>query len=100
MSLRPSSANWFELLVMRDDLAVAMKVLASSRRVELQSHGEGRAPMLMPECRELWEEFDELERLYRDVRCGGFHPANAALAHEVAGKTALGIDLSELPRWG
>ena len=42
----------------------------------------------------------ELERLYRDVRCGGFHPANAALAHEVAGKTALGIDLSELPRWG
>jgi V/A-type H+-transporting ATPase subunit I len=65
MSLRPSSANWFELLVMRDDLAVAMKVLASSRRVELQSHGEGRAPMLMPECRELLEEFDELERLYR-----------------------------------
>ncbi|MDH3953569.1 MAG: hypothetical protein OEV03_05090, partial [Gammaproteobacteria bacterium] len=34
-------------------------------RVELQSHGEGRAPMLMPECRELLEEFDELERLYR-----------------------------------
>ena len=65
MSLRPSSANWFELLVMRDDLAVAMKVLAASRRVELQSHGEGRAPMLMPECRELLEEFDELERLYR-----------------------------------
>ncbi len=65
MSLRPASANWFELLVMRDDLAAAMKVLASSRRVELQSHGEGRAPMLMPECRELLEEFDELERLYR-----------------------------------
>jgi len=65
MSLRPASANWFELLVMRDDLAAAMKVLAASRRVELQSHGEGRAPMLMPECRELLEEFDELERLYR-----------------------------------
>jgi V/A-type H+-transporting ATPase subunit I len=65
MSLRPASANWFELLVMRDDLAVAMKVLASSRRVELQSHGEAKAPMLMPECRELLEEFDELERLYR-----------------------------------
>ena len=65
MSLRPASANWFELLVMRDDLAEAMKVLASSRRVELQSHGEAKAPMLMPECRELLEEFDELERLYR-----------------------------------
>jgi V/A-type H+-transporting ATPase subunit I len=65
MSLRPASANWFELLVMREDLAAAMKVLASSRRIELQSHGEGRAPMMMPECRELLEEFDELERLYR-----------------------------------
>jgi V/A-type H+-transporting ATPase subunit I len=65
VSLRPASANWFELLVMREDLAAAMTVLASSRRVELQSHGEAKAPMLMPECRELLEEFDELERLYR-----------------------------------
>ena len=65
MSLRPASASWFELLVMRDDLAAAMKVLASSRRVELQSHGEAKAPLLMPECRELLEEFDELERRYR-----------------------------------
>jgi hypothetical protein len=28
----------------------------------------------------------ELERLYRDVRCGGFHPANSAIAREVVGK--------------
>jgi alkylation response protein AidB-like acyl-CoA dehydrogenase len=42
----------------------------------------------------------ELERLYRDVRCGGFHPANPLLAHEMIGKMALGIDLSEQPRWG
>lgn len=42
----------------------------------------------------------ELERLYRDVRCGGFHPANTLLAHEVIGKIALGIDLTEQPRWG
>ena len=42
----------------------------------------------------------ELERLYRDVRCGGFHPASSPLAHEIAGKTALGIDLGEQPRWG
>ena len=65
MNLRPASANWFELLVMREDLAAAMKTLAASRRVELQSHGEARAPMLMPECRELLEDFEELERHYR-----------------------------------
>jgi alkylation response protein AidB-like acyl-CoA dehydrogenase len=43
---------------------------------------------------------NELERLYRDVRCGGFHPANSNLTHEIVGKTALGIGLDEMPRWG
>jgi alkylation response protein AidB-like acyl-CoA dehydrogenase len=43
---------------------------------------------------------NELEHLYRDVRGGGFHPANAALTHEIVGKTALGIGLDEAPRWG
>ena len=41
---------------------------------------------------------NELERLYRDVRCGGFHPGNAALTHELVGKAVLGI-LAEQPRW-
>jgi alkylation response protein AidB-like acyl-CoA dehydrogenase len=43
---------------------------------------------------------NELERLYRDVRAGGFHPANAQLTHEIVGKTALGVGLDEQPRWG
>jgi alkylation response protein AidB-like acyl-CoA dehydrogenase len=42
---------------------------------------------------------NELERLYRDVRCGGFHPANGPLVHELVGKSTLGI-LGEEPRWG
>jgi alkylation response protein AidB-like acyl-CoA dehydrogenase len=42
----------------------------------------------------------ELERLYRDVLCGGFHPANPLLTHEFIGKMALGIDVAEQPRWG
>jgi alkylation response protein AidB-like acyl-CoA dehydrogenase len=41
---------------------------------------------------------NELERLYRDVRCGGFHPANSALVHEIVGKSALGV-LGDDPRW-
>jgi alkylation response protein AidB-like acyl-CoA dehydrogenase len=41
----------------------------------------------------------ELERLYRDVRCGGFHPGNDALTHEMVGKIALGIAAEEGPRW-
>jgi len=42
----------------------------------------------------------ELERLFRDARCGRFHPANANLVHEIVAKTTLGIDLGEQPRWG
>jgi alkylation response protein AidB-like acyl-CoA dehydrogenase len=41
---------------------------------------------------------NELERLYRDVRAGGFHPANAALTHESVAKALLGIDPAG-PRW-
>jgi alkylation response protein AidB-like acyl-CoA dehydrogenase len=41
---------------------------------------------------------NELERLYRDVRAGGFHPGNDALTHELVGKAVLGI-LPEQPRW-
>jgi alkylation response protein AidB-like acyl-CoA dehydrogenase len=40
------------------------------------------------------------ERLLRDARLGRIHPANAYLTHEVMAKTALGIGLDELPRWG
>jgi alkylation response protein AidB-like acyl-CoA dehydrogenase len=43
---------------------------------------------------------NELEQLFRDARCGRFHPANTFLTHEIAAKTALGIDLGEQPRWG
>jgi alkylation response protein AidB-like acyl-CoA dehydrogenase len=43
---------------------------------------------------------NELERLFRDARCGRFHPANANLVTEIVAKTALGIDLGEQPRWG
>ncbi len=43
---------------------------------------------------------NELERLFRDARAGRFHPANAALAHELVGKMSLGINPDEQPRWG
>jgi alkylation response protein AidB-like acyl-CoA dehydrogenase len=41
---------------------------------------------------------NELERIYRDVRCGGFHPANSSIVHEIVGKGLLGV-LGEMPRW-
>jgi alkylation response protein AidB-like acyl-CoA dehydrogenase len=41
---------------------------------------------------------NELERLYRDVRCGGFHPGNHVYVHEMVGKLLLGVE-AETPRW-
>jgi alkylation response protein AidB-like acyl-CoA dehydrogenase len=41
-----------------------------------------------------------LERLFRDARLGRIHPANAMLTHEIVGKTLLGINPDETPRWG
>jgi alkylation response protein AidB-like acyl-CoA dehydrogenase len=43
---------------------------------------------------------NELERLFRDARCGRFHPANTFLTHEIVAKSALGIEMGEQPRWG
>ena len=34
---------------------------------------------------------NELERLYRDVRSGPFHPPNSDTAHDLIGKTYLGV---------
>jgi alkylation response protein AidB-like acyl-CoA dehydrogenase len=66
-------------------------VESAKRVVDLAMSASGGAGMF---------KGNELERLYRDVRCGGFHPANTFLTHEIVGKTALGIGLDEQPRWG
>jgi alkylation response protein AidB-like acyl-CoA dehydrogenase len=41
-----------------------------------------------------------IERLFRDARLGRMHPANSMLTHEMVGKTLLGINPDEAPRWG
>jgi alkylation response protein AidB-like acyl-CoA dehydrogenase len=41
-----------------------------------------------------------LERYYRDVRAGAFHPFGNDLAKEIIGKAGLGIPLDDVPRWG
>ncbi len=40
-----------------------------------------------------------MERYYRDVRAGVNHPFSNARARELIGKLALGISLTEQPRW-
>lgn len=40
-----------------------------------------------------------LERYFRDVRAGINHPLSNARARELIGKVALGVSLTEIPRW-
>jgi alkylation response protein AidB-like acyl-CoA dehydrogenase len=40
-----------------------------------------------------------LERFYRDVRAGQFHPPSNDVALETIGKAVLGIDPAQEPRW-
>ncbi len=41
-----------------------------------------------------------MQRFYRDVRPGPFHPMTNDVAKELIGKTALGIPMEFQPRWG
>ncbi|MGH8179020.1 MAG: acyl-CoA dehydrogenase family protein [Steroidobacter sp.] len=41
-----------------------------------------------------------LEQIFRDARLGRIHPGNSMFTHELVGKTLLGIDPDEMPRWG
>ena len=41
-----------------------------------------------------------IERMFRDARLGRIHPGNSFFTHEIVGKTALGINPDEQPRWG
>ena len=48
---------------------------------------------LMDIVQQIKKDHRNVERLFRDARCGRFHPANSMLVHEIVAKTALGIDL-------
>ncbi len=41
-----------------------------------------------------------VEQMFRDARLGRIHPGNSMFTHELVGKTLLGINPDELPRWG
>jgi alkylation response protein AidB-like acyl-CoA dehydrogenase len=41
-----------------------------------------------------------IEQIFRDARLGRLHPANSLFTHELVGKTLLGINPDEQPRWG
>jgi len=80
----------------RDDLAriVLMKYIATNTAVRVvdQAMGIVGAPGIFRR--------HPMQRFYRDVRPGPFHPMTNDVARELIGKTALGIPMEFQPRWG
>ncbi len=77
MLLRPRNANWFELLTARDALAPALRSLAQSGRVELQSQTDLSADHLLPALHSAIDEYQRLARRY-----SSYWPAAAGTAAE------------------
>jgi len=80
----------------RDDLAriVMAKLQATNAAVRVvdQAMGIVGAPGIFRR--------HPMQRFYRDVRPGPFHPMTNDVAKELIGKTALGIPMEFQPRWG
>jgi V/A-type H+-transporting ATPase subunit I len=64
MTLRPASANWFELLTSRDELGAALDCLAATGSVQLQAHSQGDQRLPLPDLRATLAEYETLARRY------------------------------------
>ena len=63
--IRPRPARWFELLVARDDAALALEALAETRAVELEARPTAVLPAALADIRPLLQQFAELSLRYR-----------------------------------
>jgi V/A-type H+-transporting ATPase subunit I len=64
MGLRPSAARWFEVLTPREQLTSALSCLASTGAVELQTHSQAEAVVVLPGLEAGLAEYEELEQRY------------------------------------
>ena len=65
MILRSRPARWFEILTPRAEATAALKALADTGAVELQSHSTSAESIATPELQAVLAEFRELARSYR-----------------------------------
>ena len=64
MTLRPASANWFELLTSREELGAALDCLASTGSVQLQAHSQAEQRLQLPDLRTTLADYETLARRY------------------------------------
>jgi len=66
MGMRPIAAQWFEILTPREDLTRALRCLAGTGAVELQTHSQATSRTQLPDLHSGLEAYGELSRRYGD----------------------------------
>jgi len=64
--MRPVAAQWFEILTPREELTRALRLLAATGAVELQTHSQATSRAQLPDLHHGLDEFGELSRRYGD----------------------------------
>jgi V/A-type H+-transporting ATPase subunit I len=64
MTLRPASANWFELLTSREELGAVLDCLAATGSVQLQAHSQAEQRLALPDLRTILADYETLARRY------------------------------------
>jgi V/A-type H+-transporting ATPase subunit I len=64
MGLKPDTARWFEILTPRDQLAATLECLAATDAVELQTHSQTEAVVIVPELEEALVEHADRRRKF------------------------------------
>jgi V/A-type H+-transporting ATPase subunit I len=94
--LRPWPCRWFELITTRDDLAALLEALARAGAVELQTHEQRAAPLVIAGTQHTLERFRELARIYHSH----WPPPRAAGTARMADPAAtLAARLAQVEAW-
>ena len=96
MGMRPKAATWFEVLTPRDQLTAALRCLAASGAVELQTHSHSESRSALPDLQRGLDEFAELEHNY-GLWWPAVEPRSVALTEEPA--TELDQALNAVRAW-
>ena len=96
MGMRPRAAIWFEVLMPRAQLTRALRALAASGAVELQTSSQEATATVLPDLQRGLEEYAELRQRY-----GLWWPAVEPQAVETAEEppAQLASAISALRRW-
>lgn len=94
--LRPVPARWFELLIARDDITLALETIARTNSVELETHSEITTRLSLPDLHGRLEEYHRLAQRYH-----GYWPSDGLRPSGLPGQPSrtLSASLDRLYAW-